>query len=110
MLKPPINYIIIAVVIGIMVLKQFSKKKKETSMLKKLQDSEDEPNPFDGVSDINEIEKDSEEVNSGTFEEVSDINEIEKDSEYSEHVKKSDIITDDDKAENTKTDESKKEE
>jgi signal peptidase len=110
LLKPPINYIIIAVVIGIMVLKQFSKKKKETSMLKKLQDSEDEPNPFDGVSDINEIEKDSEEVNSGTFEEVSDINEIEKDSEYSEHVKKSDIITDDDKAENTKTDESKKEE
>jgi len=111
LLKPPINYIIIAVVIGIMVLKQFSKKKKETSMLKKLQDSEEvNSGTFEEVSDINEIEKDSEEVNSGTFEEVSDINEIEKDSEYSEHVKKSDIITDDDKAENTKTDESKKEE
>ena len=111
LLKPPINYIIIAVVIGIMVLKQFSKKKKETSMIKNLQDSEEvNSGTFEEVSDINEIEKDSEEVNSGTFEEVSDINEIEKDSEYSEHVKKSDIITDDDKAENTKTDESKKEE
>ena len=111
LLKPPINYIIIAVVIGIMVLKQFSKKKKETSMLKNLQDSEEvNSGTFEEVSDINEIEKDSEEVNSGTFEEVSDINEIEKDSEYSEHVKKSDIITDDDKAENTKTDESEKEE
>ncbi len=111
LLKPPINYIIIAVVIGIMVLKQFSKKKKETSMIKNLQDSEEvNSGTFEEVSDINEIEKDSEEVNSGTFEEVSDINEIEKDSEYSEHVKKSDIITDDDKAENTKTDESEKEE
>ena len=90
LLKPPINYIIIAVVVGIMILKQFSKKKKETSMLKNLQDSED--------------------VNSDTFKEFSDINEIEKDSEYSEHVEKSDIITDEDKSENIKTDESKKEE
>ena len=90
LLKPPINYIIIAVVVGIMILKQFSKKKKETSMLKNLQDSED--------------------INSDTFKEFPDINEIEKDSEYSEHVEKSDIITDEDKSENIKTDESKKEE
>ena len=54
--------------------------------------------------------QDSEDVNSDTFKEFSDINEIEKDSEYSEHVEKSDIITDEDKSENIKTDESKKEE
>ena len=30
LLKPPINYVIIAIVIGIMIVKQFSKRKKET--------------------------------------------------------------------------------
>ena len=96
LLKPPVNYIIIAVVIGIMILKQFSKKKKESPMLKNLQDSDD----------VN-----SDDVNSDSFKELSDINKIEKDSEYSEHVEKSDLVVDDkDEPENLKTDESEEEE
>ncbi len=68
LLKPPINYVIIAIVIGVMIVKQITKKKKET----KLSDSLDSENP-------------------DTVEELSDIDKIEKDSEYSEHVEKSDI-------------------
>jgi len=68
LLKPPINYVIIAIVIGVMVVKQITKKKKET----KLSDTLDSENP-------------------DTVEELSDIDKIEKDSEYSEHVEKSDI-------------------
>ena len=67
LLKPPINYVIIAIVIGVMIVKQITKKKKET----KLSDSLDSENP-------------------DTVEELSDIDKIEKDSEYSEHVEKSD--------------------
>ena len=96
LLKPPVNYIIIAVVIGIMILKQFSKKKKESTTLKNLEDSDD----------VN-----SDDVNSDSFKELSDINKIEKDSEYSEHVEKSDLVVDDkDEPKNFKTDESKEEE
>ena len=95
LLKPPVNYIIIAVVIGIMILKQFSKKKKESTTLKNLEDSDD----------VN-----SDDVNSDSFKELSDINKIEKDSEYSEHVEKSDLVVDDkDEPENLKTDESEEE-
>ena len=95
LLKPPVNYIIIAVVIGIMILKQFSKKKKESTTLKNLEDSDD----------VN-----SDDVNSDSFKELSDINKIEKDSEYSEHVEKSDLVVDDkDESENLKTDESEEE-
>ncbi|MDC0070153.1 signal peptidase I [Nitrosopumilus sp.] len=54
-LKPPMNYIIIAIVIGIMIIKQFTGKKKE-------------------VEDI---------VSKETLEELSDIGKIEADSEYS---------------------------
>ena len=69
LLKPPINYVIIAIVIGVMVVKQITKKKpKDTT----LSDSLDSENP-------------------DTVEELSDIDKIEKDSEYSEHVEKSDI-------------------
>jgi len=68
LLKPPINYVIIAVVIGVMIVKQITKKKKETI----LSDPLDSKNP-------------------DTVEELSDIDKIEKDSEYSEHVEKSEI-------------------
>ena len=71
LLKPPINYVIIAIVIGIMVVKQFVKKKNE----KELSFSD----PLDSV-------------NPDTIEELSDIDKIEKDSEYSEHVEKSEDI------------------
>ena len=65
-LKPPMNYIIIAIVIGIMIIKQFTNKKKE-------------------VEDI---------VSKETLEELSDIGKIEVDSEYSEDIQKSEIIED----------------
>jgi signal peptidase len=67
LLKPPVNYVIIAIVIGVMVVKQMAKKKNE----KELSFSD----PLDSE-------------NSDTIKELSDINKIEKDSEYSEHVEK----------------------
>jgi signal peptidase len=88
LLKPPINYVIIAVVIGIMVVKQFVKKKNEKEL--------SFTDPLDSV-------------NPDTIEELSDIDKIEKDSEYSEHVEKTEDITeldDTDEPENqTKTEE-----
>ena len=93
LLKPPINYVIIAIVIGVMIVKQITKKKKET----KLSDSLDSENP-------------------DTVEELSDIDKIEKDSEYSEHVEKSDITeekkveSDDEDKTDEKTSEKDKEE
>jgi len=85
LLKPPINYVIIAVVIGIMIVKQITKKKKEKETT---------------LSDQLDLE------NQDTIEELSDIDKIEKDSEYSEHVKSE--ITEDkkiDSDESTITDE-----
>ena len=85
LLKPPVNYVIIAIVIGVMVIKQITKKKKEKiNKLTELFDSE----------------------NQDTIEELSDVNKIEKDSEYSEHVEKSDILEDkkEESEEETKTD------
>ena len=79
LLKPPVNYVIIAIVIGVMIVKQVSKKKDEKEL------------PFS--DSLNSENKDS-------SEELSDIDKIEKDSEYSEHVKKSDIL-DDDKVKST---------
>jgi len=84
-LKPPINYVIIAVVIGIMIVKQITKKKNEKELT--FSDPLDSENPE-------------------TIEELSDIDKIEKDSEYSEHVEKSEV--EDEKVESveeTKTDE-----
>jgi len=86
LLKPPINYVIIVVVIGIMVVKQITQRKKEKKIT---------------FSDQLESE------NQDTVKELSDINKIEKDSEYSEHVEKSEITEDKkiDSDESTKTDE-----
>ncbi|MDO7696893.1 MAG: signal peptidase I, partial [Nitrosopumilus sp.] len=79
-LQPPTNYIIIAVVIGIMIIKQFTGKKKD-------------------VDDI---------VSKETLEELSDIGKIEADSEYSEDIKKSEITQEkiDDSEKSTKKDSS----
>ncbi len=68
LLRPPINYIIIVIVVGVMIAKQMIKKKNEKE-----------------ESVINT----SDSVNPDTLEELSDIDKIEKDSEYSEHVEKS---------------------
>ena len=82
LLKPPINYVIIVIVIGVMIVKQMAKKKKQKEV----------------------TSLDSE--NQGTNEELSDIDKIEKDSEYSEHVEKSEIAEEEkiDSDESTKTD------
>jgi signal peptidase len=89
LLKPPVNYIIIAIVIGIMVIKQITKKKKEK--LNKISNLDDSENP-------------------DTIEELSDINKMEKDSEYSEHIEKSDVLKDkkDESVKETKTDNTSK--
>ena len=69
LLKPPINYVIIAIVVGVMIVKQLGKKKKEKEdIFSKSEDSE------------------SQEVNN----ELPDIDKIEKDSEYSKHTEESD--------------------
>ena len=65
LLKPPTNYIIIVIVVGVMIVKQMMQKKKKSV----LTDTFSSENPE-------------------TNEELSDINEIEKDSEYSHHVEK----------------------
>jgi len=65
LLKPPINYIIIAIVVGIMIVKQLLKKKSEKEI--SFSDPLNSENP-------------------DTVEELSDLDKIEKDSEYSEHV------------------------
>ena len=69
LLKPPINYVIIAIVVGIMLVKQFTKKKNEKEL--SFVDPLDSENP-------------------DTIEELEDIDKIAKDSEYSEHVEKTD--------------------
>ena len=81
LLKPPINYVIIAIVIGVMIVKQITKKKKQKDLT--LSDPLDSENP-------------------DTVEELSDIDKIEKDSEYSEHVEKSEIT--EEEVESTKED------
>ena len=91
LLKPPTNYIIIVIVVGVMIVKQMmQKKKKDTSI-----DTFSSENPE-------------------TNEELSDINEIEKDSEYSEHTEKSNPVetSNEDKKDeisDEETDDSKKE-
>lgn len=80
LIKPPINYIIIAVVIGVMVAKQMIKKKNEKELA----------------------------LDSDTVEELSNINKVERDSEYSEHTEKTEDeeLDDTDKIkDNAKTDE-----
>lgn len=70
LLKPPTNYIIIAIVIGVMIIKQMMGKKKNEKITDlNFQDSLDSENPDikEELSDINEIAEDSEYVKSDTF-------------------------------------------
>ena len=79
-LKPPMNYIIIAIVIGVMIIKQFAGKKKD-------------------VQDI---------VSKETLEELSDIGEVEADSEYSANIDKLDISEEPKQAEEKSNDDKEK--
>jgi signal peptidase len=100
LLKPPINYVIIAVVIGVMIVKQITKKKKLRDTLSSLDTLDSEKgDAVDGSSEKQEPN-----------EELADIDKIEKDSEYSEHVEKSEttekVESDvEDKTDSDKTDE-----
>ncbi len=60
LLKPPINYVIIAIVIGIMVVKQMAKRKneKELSLSDPLKDDNEQIS--EELKDIEKIESDSE--------------------------------------------------
>jgi signal peptidase len=69
LLKPPINYVIIAIVVGVMIVKELVKKKNEKEL--SFEDPLDSENP-------------------DTIEGLADIDKIAKDSEYSEHVEKTD--------------------
>ncbi|MFB5624725.1 MAG: signal peptidase I [Nitrosopumilus sp.] len=71
LLKPPINYVIIAIVVGIMVVKQVVKKKSEKEL--SFTDPLNSENP-------------------DTIEELSGIDKIEKDSEYLEHIEKTEEV------------------
>ncbi len=79
LLKPPINYVIIAIVIGIMIIKQFVKKKNEKEL--------PSTDPIDSV-------------NPDTIEELSDIDKIEKDSEHVEKTEDVAELDDTDEPEN----------
>ena len=95
LLKPPTNYIIIVIVIGVMIIKQMmGKKNKEKTIDLNFKDSPDSENTdnIEELSDINEIEKDSEYIKSDAF----DVSQNE------EQVS--------DKSVDKKTDDSKKEE
>ena len=79
-LKPPMNYIIIAIVIGVMIIKQFAGKKKD-------------------VQDI---------VSKETLEELSDIGEVEADSEYSANIDKLEFSEEPKQAEEKSNDDKEK--
>ena len=85
-LKPPVNYVIIAIVIGVMIIKQMIKKKDEKELT--FEDPLDSDNP-------------------NTIEALSDIDKIEKDKEYSDSKENSDILEEkqDESVEETNTDE-----
>ena len=72
-IQPPVNYILIAVVIGVLIVKQMTKKKNEKEMT------------FSDPLDSENQEKDE------NIEDI-DIEKNQKDSEYSTHAEKSDII------------------
>ena len=68
-IQPPINYILIAIVVGILIVKQMTKKKNEKENL---------------FSDSTYPDRQE------NTEEVTDIDKIQKDSEYSSHAERSD--------------------
>ena len=84
LLKPPVNYVIIAIVIGVMIVKQMTKKKKDND-----------------ESILEQVDSEDQEIN----EELADIDEIEKDSEYSQYADKSETV----EREKMDNDESRKE-
>ena len=83
LIKPPINYVIIVIVIGIMIVKQFTKKKDKKGL--EFTELFDSKNP-------------------DTVEELEGIDKITKDSEYSKHIEKTNNIK---KSQDVKSEEKK---
>ncbi|MCV0366562.1 MAG: signal peptidase I [Nitrosopumilus sp.] len=83
LLKPPINYVIIAVVIGIMVVKQMTKKKSEKEFTFTDPLDSEKTDTIEELSDTDKIEKDSED--SERMEKSKDVERLE-DSEYLEEM------------------------
>jgi signal peptidase len=77
-LTPPINYIIIAVIIGIMLVKQFGKNKSEIRSDKPLEENSDKPNPMDS----NELDK----ISDGKYTETNVGNKDSKESEPKDNL------------------------
>jgi len=99
LLKPPINYVIIAIVIGIMVVKQMAKKKKEKELSFSDPFDTENPNTIEGISDIKKMEKNSEysqreeksehvEISQDIEKRLEDIEESVKESKMDEKDKK----------------------
>ena len=85
LLKPPVNYVIIAIVVGIIIVKEFTKKKDKKGL--------EFTNPLDSG-------------NPDTIEELEDMDKIAKDSEYSKHVEET---SDEEKSKDARDEEKKSE-
>jgi len=61
-LKPPMNYIIIVIVIGVMIVKQMSKKKneKEASLQNSFNQNDSKVESSVNIAELNKLEKDNE--------------------------------------------------
>jgi len=59
LLKPPVNYILIVIVIGIMVVKQMSKKKNEIKLHESFNQNDSHVEPSVNIPELDKIQKDS---------------------------------------------------
>ena len=98
LLKPPINYILIAIVIGVMIAKQMSKKKKEKELPFSDPLDLDNPDTVEGLSKNQDVE------------DLSDTDNTEKDSEYSKHLENKSDDTDEKTVEGSTEEENKTDE
>ena len=83
LLKPPINYVLIAIVIGIMIVKQMAKRKDEKELSFSDPIDSDNPSTIDKFSDLDKIKEDSEytenlEKSSEDFKEVVEKESVEE--------------------------------
>jgi signal peptidase len=82
LLKPPINYIIIVIVIGVMIVKQMSKKKneKELTLQDPFNQNDSHVESSANIPELDKLEKDNEYSKHGESK-LSEVEESKKDSE-----------------------------
>jgi len=85
-LQPPINYVIIAVIIGIMAFKQFTKKKHEKELVK--------VDPFELTAEKNEDENLLESKSNDANDLIDKLGDIPKENSYTESEKIDEIDLD----------------